>query len=78
MKNTELAESFGKILKKQRLTKNLSQAQLAKAAGVSVQAIRHFEHARRTPNFITLTQLVYGLDMTLVEFMTEFEAYKLS
>ena len=56
---------YGKHFKEWRMEKNLSQRELAKATGISQQALSCWEADRRTPNMddcITLANF-YGISL---------------
>jgi len=59
---------FGERLRELRRAAGLSQPRLAKAAGVSVSAVRDFEQGRREPTFGTLVKLAAGLGLSLSAF----------
>ncbi|MCY3870800.1 MAG: helix-turn-helix transcriptional regulator [Gemmatimonadetes bacterium] len=55
---------FSDNLKKIREIKGLSQAELAKRAGLQPSAVSHFETGRRAPSFDNLKRLADTLEVT--------------
>lgn len=58
---------YGKKLKSLRLDRNLSQRDLAKATGISQQAISFWEQNKRTPNMDDCIVLADFYDISLDE-----------
>ena len=61
----KMSEIFSKRLKKIREEKKLSQADLAKKAGLQPAAISHFETGQRKPSFDNLKRLVNALNISI-------------
>jgi transcriptional regulator with XRE-family HTH domain len=59
---------FAVVLRKLRETSGLSQRQLAQRAGLSVGAVRQYEHDRREPSYTALCRLAGGLGVSLSAF----------
>ncbi len=58
---SETAHRFGKMLRKMRLSRGLSQLELASRAGLSENAISAFERAERFPRATTMDALTHAL-----------------
>ena len=58
---------YGKIFKELRMEKGLSQRDLAKATGISQQAISFWEQDKRTPNMDDCIRLADFYEITLDE-----------
>lgn len=56
---------MGGRLQKLREQKGLSQSQLARAAGVPVGSLRHWEHGRRTPLLDAAARLAVALECSI-------------
>jgi transcriptional regulator with XRE-family HTH domain len=59
-----MPESFPERLKRVRELRGLSQAELAKKAGLQPTAISHFETGSRSPSFDNLRRLADALTVT--------------
>lgn len=59
---------LGDRLKKIRKGLNLTQAQLAEKAGISLMSIRRYESGERTPNFKQLEKLAVAMGIHFYEF----------
>ena len=57
-------DQFGERLTKAREKRELTQADLAKKAGLQVAAIGHFERARRKPSFANVRALAKALNVS--------------
>ena len=57
-----IAPNIGRRLAELRLSRKLSQQQLAGAIGLSIGAIKHFEHCRTAISVDRLLQLARALD----------------
>jgi transcriptional regulator with XRE-family HTH domain len=55
---------FALKLKELRVSAGLTQAQLAKKAGISLGAVRLFEQDRRRPGYDAIRQLAQALDIS--------------
>lgn len=64
-KAKKVAESFGLRLKEIRESRALSQAALARRAGLTSPAVAQIEGGRRKPSFDTLVALAQGLEISL-------------
>ena len=62
---------FGKKLKQIRISRGISQAQLAEMAEVHEKHISKIETGRFHPNFETLNKILKALDLKLENFETE-------
>jgi len=60
-------DSISKIVKQQRVLLDLTQAELAKKAGVSPTSISRLERGERYPSARTFTKLAKALDMNEIE-----------
>ncbi len=56
--------AFAKLLKELREKRELSQSDLARAAGLQPSAIAHFEGKRRKPSFDNIRALAKALNVT--------------
>lgn len=64
---------FGEVLKRLRIERKLSQAQLGKRSGVDQTYISFLERGLRQPTLPTLYGLCGALDITLSELINELE-----
>ena len=55
----------GKILKKARLTKNLTQTELAQKAGIHPNTYAKLERDEQSPSFATIKKLAKILDLNI-------------
>ena len=69
----DLSSAFALVLKKHRLARNLSQAALAKQAGLHQTAIGFLERAERSPSIDTLEAISKALKTSVSELMVEAE-----
>lgn len=60
-----MPEKFSDRLRKTRLDRGLSQADLAKRAGLQPAAISHFETEERSPSFENLRRLADALEISI-------------
>ena len=60
--------TFAVVLKKLRASAGLSQPQLAGRSGLSVGAVRGYEHGRREASYTALVMLARGLGVSLSAF----------
>lgn len=58
------ASTFASRLRNARMNRELSQAELARLAGMQPSAIAHFEGERRKPSFDNVRALAEALDVT--------------
>lgn len=59
---------FGKRLRELRDAAGLSQAALAKAAGIGLKTVCQYEYGQREPGFSKLVALARGLGVSLAAF----------
>ena len=64
---------FGRVLRRIRRERDLSQEALAHRAGLARNHVSELERARRDPGLATLVQLADGLNMGVGELMTRFD-----
>jgi transcriptional regulator with XRE-family HTH domain len=64
---------FGKCLQSQRVTRGLSQEQLAELINVDRTYISFLERGKRNPSLKLLNSLCIALDISLAEFFQEIE-----
>jgi transcriptional regulator with XRE-family HTH domain len=62
---------FGKRLSELRKQKGLSQAALARKAGLTSQAVNQLERGKRWPREATLRKLSTALDVALTDLLHE-------
>lgn len=67
----EIREQFGRILRKQRLDKGLTQEELAFRAGMSVPYLSDLERGKWNPSLAVIIDLARGLDIHPVELFKE-------
>lgn len=58
-------DNFGKRLQQLRVEKGYTQTVLAKRLGLSVDAVRHWEQGRRTPNLNILITIANYFGVTV-------------
>lgn len=61
--------NLGENIKKARIKKGYSQAELAEKIGVSQAAIYYWENGKREPNFETIHKIANALDVSYIELM---------
>jgi transcriptional regulator with XRE-family HTH domain len=64
---TEESRAMGQRLQQLRIAAEMSQPQLARAAGVPVSSLRNWEQGRRVPLFDAAIRLAVALGCTLDE-----------
>jgi transcriptional regulator with XRE-family HTH domain len=64
---SELRVQFGRRLRQLRRQKDLTQEQLADAAGISVDMLSNIERGVNAPSFATLEKLAKGLELSIKE-----------
>ena len=64
MKPNTISENFAERLQQLRLSKNLSQAEVAERADLQVAVVSFFETGRRKPSFDTLLKLADALSVS--------------
>jgi len=69
--NEEKARAFGLFISKRRLDRKLSQAALAKAAGISRPYLAQIETGKRMPSDEKFQALLVALGASLEDFMRE-------
>lgn len=69
--DNEIQKIFASNLKKIRLTKKMTQAELAKLIGVSAVAICHYENGRSFPRPAILELIVFELNISLSDLLVE-------
>ena len=67
--NAQFKERFGAFIKKHRLTKKMTQEELAVALGVTKKSVCYFESGRTFPSQENIFKLATILDMSLDEFV---------
>ena len=65
----ELKELFGTCLRQGRRSRGLTQAQLAEAAGLSLEMIGRLERGLTAPSFDTIAALVAALQISPAELL---------
>jgi len=63
----QCAKEFGGILCHKRVQRQMTQQELARACGLQVTHISHFESGRRLPSFGNLITLANALQVSLDE-----------
>lgn len=74
MTQTEWKEIFGDNLVTILREKNMSQAQLAKTAGLSTSRVSDYINGNSTPTIFAIINMAYALEMDIGEFV-DFEEY---
>jgi transcriptional regulator with XRE-family HTH domain len=68
---SELRAKFGRRLRQLRREKDLTQEQLAEAAGISVDFLSNMERGINAPSFETLEKLVEILQVPIKSFFED-------
>ncbi|HEU4702567.1 MAG TPA: helix-turn-helix transcriptional regulator [Conexibacter sp.] len=64
---------FGRVLRRIRRERDLSQEALAHSAGLARNHVSELERARRDPGLATVVQIADALNMGVGELMTRFD-----
>lgn len=72
---SDLKEKFGKIVKKLRKKKGMTQEDLAHKTGISVDFLSLVERGKNAPSFETLEKLAGALEVKVRDFFI-FESYE--
>lgn len=64
---TDLRKQFGERIKRLRRERDMTQAELAEAAKISVGFVRAIEQAAHAPSFETLESLAQALNVEVIE-----------
>lgn len=64
---------FGRVLRRVRRERDLSQEALAASAGIARNHVSELERARRDPSLATVVQLADALGMTMADLMARFD-----
>lgn len=62
--------ALGRIIQKRRLSRGLTQADLAAVVGVSLKTISYYEWGQREPPIETLMRLAHACDMPLSAYLS--------
>ena len=62
--------TIGKKIKSMRQSKNISQIDLSKNAGIAQSTLSYLENGKKTPQFETLWAICKALDVTILELLT--------
>ena len=68
-----MSDAFSRIVKKHRVKKGLSRAELAKKAGLHQTYIGLLEREKRSPNLDTAKAISKALGLTLAEIIKQAE-----
>jgi transcriptional regulator with XRE-family HTH domain len=68
-----MSDAFSRVVKKHRMKKGLSRAELAKRAGLHQTYIGLLEREERSPNLDTAKAIAKGLGLTLAELVRQAE-----
>jgi len=68
-----MSDAFSRIVKKHRVKKGLSRAELAKKAGLHQTYIGLLEREKRSPNLDTAKAIAKALNLTLAEIVKQAE-----
>ena len=69
MRTSSVAKTFAKNLKKVRLAKHMTQADVAKKAGITVTHYARIERGESIPSIVTATALIKSLRATWSEIL---------
>ncbi len=64
---------FGRVLRRVRRERDLSQEALAASAGLARNHVSELERARRDPGLVTIVQLADALEMGVGDLMARFD-----
>ncbi len=64
---------FGRVLRRVRRERDLSQEALAASAGIARNHVSELERARRDPSLTTVDQLADALGMSMADLMARFD-----
>ena len=67
---------LGELLKNARITKGMTQKQVAEALGIQVKHYQHYEYSKRVPGPKIMIKLVKILDLDLIEIEKALESSK--
>lgn len=70
----ESAATFGRVLRRRRLARGLTQAALAEAAEISLNHVSLMERGLRTPSLDVFIQVARGLGVRPAELAGELDA----
>lgn len=73
MAGEELTREFGKVIKRLRLEKGLSQERLGEISRLHRNYIGAIERAERTPSIVSADRLARSLETTLARVFAELE-----
>ena len=65
--NEEKLKLLGEKIRKVRLSKNLTQAELANQIGKDQQSIQRLESGKVNPSFLYLLEISKGLEISITE-----------
>lgn len=65
--------AFGRVVRKERRDRELSQESLAHLAGIGFKHLGEIERGRHDPRLTTVLKLATALDLPLGELMARFE-----
>lgn len=60
------SEQFGRVLRRWRKAKKMTQADLAKKAGLTQKTISHIESGTKTAELVTILSVCTALDLEIV------------
>lgn len=73
---SEVSKDYGNYIKERRISKRMSQAEVAKKLGISQVAYGRYELGIREPNFDLMMQISVILDFKLSEFFDNYMAQR--
>lgn len=73
MAGKELTHEFGKLVRRLRLERCMSQERLGELSGLHRNYIGAIERAERTPSIVSANRLAKGLGTTLAAMFSEME-----
>ena len=71
-----LQEAIGRQVRKLRLAKNLTVADLSKASSVSVAMISKIENGQTSPSLTTLQRIASGLSTSVTSLFSQYEEHR--
>jgi transcriptional regulator with XRE-family HTH domain len=72
VRNQKLLNQFGRVLKEMRISKGLSQEQLANDADIPINQIGRIERGEINPSLSTLHSIALALKIKLTELLKDF------
>lgn len=58
-------DNFGNVIKSARVSKNMTQSELAKRLSITPRYLKAIENSGRKPSYHLLTRMIYELDISM-------------